>query len=262
MQRARRLASTAVVAVLAVTGLTACQQSPDVAAYIAGGTITEARIQGIYDQVRDELTAARAKAQQQGEAKGASAEPLPPLTMPIKQRDVLNTLLSVDLLRKSARAHGVQPAASPTVDQVAQARNFSPQWEYTQLYAETYRLRTALQGAMAPAELTDADLRDVHQRLIKGGAADPSTTFDQFKGTLSEQNKALLQSYVAMRTELEKTVEKDHVKLNPRYGAQQVALLSAQSQDGNDVPLVVLTLAGNGAGDPYVTDVSAVTTVS
>ncbi|MEV4638136.1 hypothetical protein AB0J80_12375 [Actinoplanes sp. NPDC049548] len=263
MQRARRLASTAVVAVLAVTGLTACQQSPDVAAYIADGTITEERIQGIYDQVRDQLTAAREKAaQQQAGADGASAQPLPPLTMPIKQQDVLNTLLSVDILRKSAQAHGVQAADAPTVEQVAQARNYSPQWEYTQLYAETYRLRTALQGAMKPAQLTDDDLRDVHQRLIKGGAADPSTTFDQFKQTLSEQNRALLQNYVAMRTELEKIVKDDKVKLNPRYGAQQVALLSAQSADGNDVPLVVLTLGGDDAGDPYVTDVSTVTTVA
>ncbi|BCJ52214.1 hypothetical protein Asp14428_36890 [Actinoplanes sp. NBRC 14428] len=263
MQRARRLASTAVVAVLAVTGLSACRQSPDVAAYIAGGTITEKRIQGIYDQVRDELTAAREQAQQQAGAKGPSAEPLPPLTMPIKQQDVLNTLLSVDILRKSAQAHGVQPAASPTVEQVAQARNYSPQWEYTQLYAETYRLRTSLQSAVAPATLTDDDLRDVHQRLVKGGAADPGTSFDQFKSTLSAENKTLLQTYVAMRTELEKIVADDKVKLNPRYGAQQVTLLSAQSADGKDVPLVVLTLSGGDSSQgAYVTDVSAVTTLA
>ena len=91
---------------------------------------------------------------------------------------------------------------------------------------------------------------------------DTIATFDDFKRTLSEQNKALLQNYVAMRTELEKIVKDDKVKLNPRYGAQQVALLSAQSADGNDVPLVVLTLGGDDAENPYVTDVSTVTTVA
>ena len=263
MQRARRLASTAVVAVLAVAGLTACQQSPDVAAYVGGGTITEKRVQDIYGQVRDQLTAAREQAQQQqGEANGASAEPLPPLAMPIKQQDVLNALLSVDVLRKSAQAHGLKPADSPTVEQVAQARNYSPEWEYTKLYAETYRLRTALQSAVTPATLTEADLRDVHQRLVKGGAADPSTTFEQFQSTLSPENKSLLQTYVAMRTELQDIVEDEKVKLNPRYGDQQITLLSAQGANGQDVPLISLAFAGNEAGDAYVTDVSAVADVA
>ena len=261
MQRARRLASTAVVAALAVAGLSACQQSPDVAAYVGSATITEARVQDIYDQVRDELTAAREK--QQSEAGTASAEPLPALTMPIKQQDVLNTLLTVDVLRRSVQAHNLKAADSPTVEQVAQARNYSPQWEYTQLYTETYRLRTALQSAVTPATLTEADLRDVHQRLVKGGAADPSTTFEQFQSTLSPENKSLLQTYVAMRTELEKIVADEKVKLNPRYGNQQVTLLSAQSQDGKDVPLIVLPFAGDDqAGDAYVTDVSAVADVA
>ncbi|OJF14699.1 hypothetical protein [Couchioplanes caeruleus] len=261
MQRARRLASTAVVAVLAVAGLTACQQSPDVAAYTAGGKITEDRIQVIYDQVRDQLTEARAQAQRQGEASGATEE-LPPPVMPIKQQDVLNTLLSVDILRKSAQAHGVSPAGSPTVEQVAQARNYSPEWEFTQLYAETYRLRTALQSAVKPAQLTEADLRDVFGRLVKGGAADPNSKFEEFQSTLSPENKSLLESYVAMRTELERVVADQKVKINPRYGAQQVTLLSAQGADGKDVPLVVLSLSGDDAEDAYVTDVSAVTTVA
>ena len=262
MQRARRLASTAVVAVLAVAGLSACQQSPDVAAYVGGGTITEERVQDIYGQVRDQLTAAREQAQQQGGADGASAEPLPPLVMPIKQQDVLNALLSVDVLREAAKARGVQPADSPTVEQVAQARNYSPEWEYTKLYTETYRLRTALQSAVTPATLTEGDLRDVHQRLVKGGAADPSTTFEAFQSTLSPENKSLLQTYVAMRTELQGIVEDEKVKLNPRYGNQQITLLSAQGANGQDVPLISLAFAGNEAGDAYVTDVSAVADVA
>ncbi|MFI5492721.1 hypothetical protein [Actinoplanes sp. NPDC051859] len=259
MQRARRLASTAVVAVLAVAGLTACQQSPDVAVYSAGGKITQERVQGIYDQVQDQLVAERKKAQEQAEAAGTEALPQP--VMPFKQQDVLNTLISVDILRKSAKAHGVQPAAAPTVEQVAQARNYSPAWEYTQLFAETYRLRTALQAAVPPATLTDADMRDVYTRLVQGGAADPNIKFEEFSSTLSAENKALLQSYVSLRTELGEIVKNDKLKINPRYGNQEIVLLSAQGGDGKEVPLVVLRL-GDEAGDAYVTDVSAVTTVA
>ncbi|WP_198029026.1 SurA N-terminal domain-containing protein [Actinoplanes sp. N902-109] len=259
MPRARRLASTAVVAILAATGLSACQQSPDVAAYVGDDTITQDRVQKIYDQVKDELTAARQQAQQQSSSASGGAAAL---TMPIKQQDVLNTLLSLDVLRRSAQAHGVQAAAEPTVDQVAQSRNFSPSWEFTKLYTETYQLRAALQSKVPPATLTEADLRDVYQRLIAGGAADPGTSFEQFSTTLSDQNKQLLQTYVALRNELQTITTDEKVKLNPRYGNQQVTLLSAQSAQGKDVPLVVFTFAGDADEEPYVTDVSTVTSLS
>ncbi len=262
MPRARRLVSTAVAAALAAAGLAGCQQSPEVAAYVGGGTITEDRVEKIYDQVRDELTTAQEQARAAGEANGASAEPISPVTVPIKRQEVLNTLLSLDVLRRAAQAHGVQAAAEPTVDQVAQARSYSPQWEYTQLYAETYRLRAALQPVVSPATLTDDDLRDVYQRLTTGGAADPSATFDQFKSTLSDENKKLLETYVSLRNELQQIASDEKVKLNPRYGNQQVTLLSASTQSGGEVPLVVATFTGASDEDPYVTDVSAVTTVA
>lgn len=259
MLRARRLASTAVVAALVAAGLAACQQSPDVAAYLGGGTIPQARVEKIYDQVRDELTTAQAAAASQA---GSSPGAVAPATVPIKRQDVLNTLLSLDVLRRAAQAHNVKPAAEPTVDQVAQARSFSPQWEYTKLFAETYQLRAALQPVVPKATLTDADLRDVYQRLVGGGAADPATPFDQFKSTLGEENQTLLQTYVGLRDELEGIAADQKLKLNPRYGDQQVTLLSASAQSGGEVPLVVATFAGNSAEDPYVTDVSAVATVS
>lgn len=261
MRRARRIASTAVVAAIAVTGLSACQQSPDVAAYVGKQSISEDRVEEILDQVRDDLTEARSKAAATGEAGGASAGAVSPLVMPIKQQDVVNTLLSIDVLSKAAQAHGVQAAAEPTVDQVAQSRSYSATWEYTKLYTQTFQLRAALQSKVTPATLTDADLRDVYKRLIAGGAADPSTPYDQFASQLSADNKKLLETYVAMRNELQDIAADAKVKLNPRYGNQQVTLLSAQSADGKDVPLVVVSFAGNADEAPYVTDVSAVTTL-
>lgn len=255
MQRARRLASTAVVAVLAVSGLSACRAEPGVAAYLGDGkTITEARIEGIYDEARDELTKSREQVQQQAST-GASAPAVPPVEVPFKQKDVLNALLTVQLLEQAAATHGVQAASEPTVEQVAQGSSFAPTWEYTKLYARTFQLRAALLPKVTPAPLTDADLRPVYDRLRAGSSSD-TTPYDQFKGQLSEENKQALQQSIGLRNELSKIVADDDVKLNPRYGDQQLVLLSTQAGD-TQIPLVEVPFAGAGASEaPFVTDVS------
>jgi hypothetical protein len=255
MQRARRLASTVIVAALAVGGLTACRAEPDVAAYIGtDGQITEAQVERVYDQARDELTAARAQVQRQNQQSGASTEPAPPVQMPFKQQEALNVLLTVDLLERAAARFGVQAAAEPTIEQVVQGSNYSANWEYTRLYARTFQLRAALLPKVPPAQLSDAELRPVYERLTAGGG--DTTPYDQFKTQLSDANKQALQQSLGLRDALLKVVADEHVKLNPRYGDQQVVLLSANA--GNQpLPLVEVSLAGPEADQaPFVTDVS------
>lgn len=265
MLRARRLASTAVVAALTVSGLAACRQSPDVAAYLGGATIKQDRVERIYDEVRDDMTAAQLAAREQAAAAaaegGASPEPAAPVQVPIKRQDVLNTLLTLDVLKRAAQTRGLPPADAPSAEQIAQEAGLSPEWEYTELYAETLRLRAALRTAVQPATLTDADLRDVYERLTAGGAGQ-TPTFEEFRTTLSPDNKTLLETYVALREELEGIAADQKIKLNPRYGDQQVTLLSANTDGGGEVPLVAVTFAGSADEDPYVTDVSEVATVS
>jgi hypothetical protein len=256
MQRARRLASTAIVAALAVSGLAACRSEPDVAAYVGGGaTITEAEIDNVYDQARDKLTAAREQAQRQNEQAGASTEPAPPVQVPFKQQDILNTLLTVKILEKAAAAHNVQAASEPTVAQVAQSSRYSPDWSYTELYTRTFQLRAALLPVVTPAQLTDAELRPVYDRLVQSGAGD-ATPYEQFKSQLSDTNKQALQQSLGLRDEVLKIVADEDIRLNPRYGNQQLVLLSAQAGD-KDVPLVEASFAGaDGSKAPFVTDVS------
>jgi len=255
MQRARRLASTAVVAVLAIGGLSACRSEPDVAAYLGDGkTIAEDRVEAIYNEARFELTKSRKQIQQQN-APGASASALPPVEVPFKQKDVLNALLSVDVLEQAAAATGVQAASEPTVEQIAQASSYSPNWLYTKLYARTYQLRSALLPKVTPAPLTDADLRPVYERLVAGGAGE-AASYEQFKSQLSDQNKQALQQSIGLRNQLAKIIEDDAIKTNPRYGDQQLVLLSAQLDSGN-VPLVEVPFVSAGASEaPFVTDVS------
>jgi hypothetical protein len=254
MQRVRRLASTAVIAALVVSGLSACQAEPDVAAYVGSlGTITEAEVKQVYNEAKDELTASREQVRQDQAAPTASspAAPLPPVQVPFKQQDVLNALLSVDILGKVAADHHVQPAGEPTIEQVAQGTSYSPSWAYTELYARSYQLRAALLPVVTPAQLTDADLRPVYDRLRAGGAGD-STPYEQFKSQLSEENKKALQQSLGLRDEVAKIVAAEQVKPNPRYGDQQLVLLSAQA--GNtQVPLVEVPLSGPGASQaPFV----------
>jgi hypothetical protein len=255
MQRARRLASTAVVALLAVGGLSACRSEPDVAAYLGDGkTITEAHVEGVYNEARRELTRSREQVQRQ-DTTGASAAAVPPVEVPFKQSDVLNALLSIDVLEQAATAKGVQPAAEPTVEQIAQSAGYSPNWLYTKLYARMLQLRSAVQPKATPATLTDADLRPVYERLVAGGAAD-APSYEQFKGQLSDQNKQALQQSLGLRNELAKIIQDDNIKTNPRYGDQQMVLLSTQVGNAQ-VPLVEVSFAGAGtSAAPFVTDVS------
>ena len=252
MQRARRLASTAVVAVLAVAGLSACRADPGVAAYLGGGeTITRAEVDKIYEQARKDVDEAREQAPPA--APGASSQATPPVEVPFKQKDVLNALLTNKVLEQSATAKGVQAAAQPTAEQIAQGSGLSPEWEYTKLYVRSLQLREALLPKATPAPLTDADLRPVYDQLLAGGASDP-TPYEDFKSQLSEQNKQALGQSIGLRNELSEIVAKANVKVNPRYGDQQLILLAAQAGNAN-VPLVQVSLAG-AAESPSVTDVS------
>ncbi|MET8148986.1 hypothetical protein ACIBSW_33055 [Actinoplanes sp. NPDC049668] len=256
MQRARRLASTAVAAALVVCGLSACQAQPDVAAYVGSlGTIMADEVTAMYDQAEQDLTATRDEVQQQ--QAGASAEPVPPVQVPFQQQDVLSNLLTVDILQKLAAAHNVQPAAEPTVDQVAKATSYSPTWAYTELYAQAYRLRSALLPAVAPAELTDAELRAVHDTL-SAAAPGQLAPFEQFKTELSAENKKALQQSLGLRDEVEKIVAAENVTPNPRFGTQELVLLSAPTGNETPIPLVTASLdAGTGPSEaPFVTPAS------
>jgi hypothetical protein len=91
--------------------------------------------------------------------------------------------------------------------------------------------------------------------MLAGQATDQP--FEQFSQALAAEDKQLLATYKTMSAELTKIVERDQVKLNPRYGNQQIVLLSAQSPQGSEVPLLTFDFQGNADEDTYVTDVSA-----
>src|SRR5690349_10209192 len=152
MQRARRLASVAVVASLAVAGLSGCRSEPTVAAYVGDTKITEDRVNSVYDEAQ-----AAAVPAQQGE------EPAPQLT----RAQVVRTLVSGEVLGAVAKARNLKLPADIGVDQAASDLRIAPSAEYVRLYATAKAYVTLLrQDAPTTGEPADADLHQVFDVLV------------------------------------------------------------------------------------------------
>ena len=238
MYRARRLASVAVVAALAVTGLSACRSAPSVAAYVGQAKITEQRVDDVLKG---------AQANQAAAAAGQSAAK-------ISRQDVVDTLVGLDVMRELAKKHNVSPTAIDPA-RVAQSLGVNAQAEYVGLFTEYRGLLNALSTGVQPAQPTQADLRDVYDRLTKGGANPDGASFAQFTSGLAQQDQQTLAQNIGLRNQLEPEIGKLSTKVNPRYHSPELPLVSTQTSQGTVLPLIVLSLAPSTSQSP-VLDVS------
>lgn len=236
MQPSRRLASMAVVASLAVTGLSACRSEPAVAAYIGDTRITEKRVQQVWDDARAALG-------------GDSA-------MPITRTDVVNVLVSRDLIDRVAQRHNVRVPADLSYDQFAPLLRLPAKAEYVRLYAQYSALQYTVEQSMtSTTALTEADLKDVYQRLIANQGIDPTTTFDAFKTTVPENVTQELQTAVALREEVHQIADPLKVTINPRYQPIELGVYGVQNQQTKAIYQIVAAQVGDDTSVP-VSDVS------
>jgi hypothetical protein len=235
MQRARRLASVAVVAFLAVSGLSACRAAPGVAAYVGSAKITEDRVDRIFDDAKTRAVAP------------AAGQPATGLA----RQDIVSTLVGLDVLRSYAKEKSLTAAALPTAD-VAKSLSLQADAAYVPIFTEFEGLLQAISAKAAPAQLTEADVRDVYQRLVAGGALKDKQPFEQFAGSLAQQDQQVLQQRIALRNELQPAAAKLDIDVNPRYSSG-ITLLSASGATGNSVPLVIVQL-GDADNTVPVTD--------
>jgi hypothetical protein len=236
MYRARRLAAVAVAA-LAVTGLSACRSAPDVAAYVGSAKITEARVGHLVDEAKSKRTA-------------GTQVPAP------SRQDVVDTLVGLDVLQDIAKQKGITPTAVP-VDQLAQSLGLAADSEYVAISVQYRGLLGAVSSGAKPATPTEADLRDVFNRLTAAGGNPNGQTFEQFAGSISAQDQQTLQQNIGLRNELEPQIAKLNTVVNPKYSAPQLPLVSLQDAQGKNVPLVVVSFAPPKSSDaPTVVDVS------
>ncbi len=237
MQRSRRLASMAVVASLAVTGLSACRSEPAVAAYIGDTKITEKRVQEVWDDARAAL--------------GGQA------AMPITRADVVGVLVSRELIDVVAQRHNVTPPADLTYDKIAGLLRLPAKTEYVRLFVQYSALQYAIEQTITnvPA-LTEDDLKDIYQRLVRNQAFEESSNpFDAFKGTLTEDVAKNLAAGVALREELEEVSGPLDVTVNPRYQPIELGVYGIQNDETQPVYQIIAAQVGGNASVP-VSDVS------
>ena len=234
MRSARRLASIAVVATLAVAGLSACRSEPSTVAYVGDTTITEARVTDVYNEVYDAVSATPP-------AKGTA------VAMPITRTDVAQVLVSEAILPEVARQHNVSLPADLAVSEYANAKHVPADSEYARLFAQSVEYVNGLrqQVTSAPA-LTDEDLREVYDALLATGQLPAGTPFDQFKGSLPEENTQAVQTAIAARNEITEVAGKMNVTVNPRYQPMTIPVLFIQTQQGAISSLVNAPVGASG----------------
>jgi hypothetical protein len=244
MQRARRLACSAVVAFVALAGLAACRSEPGVAVYLGNRTITMDRINAVYDDARTKLETAvdKVRAQQAGKP---GAQPVPAtVDLPISRQDVLAAIVGVDVLKGYAQRKGVSPEPV-TAQDVVQEIPLPADSEYIKMAVEYRGYINGLAVAATPATPTEADLRDVYRRLGRAGGFGPggAVPFEEWTASLTAQQQQVLRQFVGLRNELSKEVAGLKATVNPRFGAAELPLLPFADANGKPAPLVVLPLA-------------------
>jgi hypothetical protein len=232
MPRARRLASTAVVAALAVTGLAACNRAPSVAAYIGNAkAVTEDQVQGVYDN-------AQAKFVSDGKT-----------TLPVTRQEIVDELLGLDVMREIAKQRGV-PATAIPADTFVKYLGLPADAEYTKLYTELQGLVDAIGQQATAVQPTEADLRDIYNRLKAAGAQD---TYEQFTAGLTAAARQQIAKPLGLRDDLRAETAKLHITVNPRYTTPTVPIFVIEDPNGGLLALVDVAI-GSGSASAPVTD--------
>jgi hypothetical protein len=228
MRRARRLVSVAVVASLAVTGLSACRSAPAVAAYVGDVKIADSRARAVYDEVHKAMVAA---------GPSTTGEPAPDVT----RADVVGVLIGAELLPELAKQQNVSLASDIPLDTYAAALRLPANTEYTRLYVQASEyVRQLLPKVTNLPQPTDADVREVFNALVKATGTS-GTTFEQFKSGLTADNTKALQSAAGLRQEIDAAAAKADLRINPRYEAASLPVLQSEVQQNG--PLVRLMSA-------------------
>jgi hypothetical protein len=255
MQRARRLASAAVVATLTVSGLAACRSQPDVAVYFGNtSAITVSEVQRIYNDVKSKLETAQDVAlQRQAEASGAEPSAAPPVNVPVTGPQIVGALVTHDIVSRVAKAKNVTLTGELPLAEAGQALGLPPDSEYLKVYVENRLLLNQLLTTAKPVRASDADVQHVFDVFKDTGAMDPSLTFDKFKQQVSPQALQTLGSAVAVRNDVQAQLDQLNVKVNPRYEPAEIDVYSESGPDNQPLSLVSVPLADTDDASP-VTD--------
>lgn len=231
MQRARRLASAAVVASLAVTGLSACRTEPSVAAYVGDARITESQVQAVLDQARDAV---------------AAAPPSSKVSMKVTRDMVVSTLVINDVMSEVATRHGVTLPTDLQLSRYAEVLDLPETADFVRLFATSRQYVPALLAETKTGPVpNEAEQKQVYDALAAAGAVKPGTSVAQFWAGLNEQEKQTVQISTGVLREIGEVAAPMRVKLNPRYGPVTFSVLTVSLQSGESVSLMNATLGSD-----------------
>jgi hypothetical protein len=240
MQRARRLASVAVIASLALAGLAACRSSPDTVAYIGGG---DQAVRISNDHVEEIYTDAQAK--QTGARKNTDGTETQPTQ--VTRSEIVSTMIGLEVLREYGRQKNITPEPLPAAD-VADSVFLAPDAKYVPIYTEYLGYMQAILGKVQPSQITEADVRQVYDRLVAAGAV-TNTDFQTWAGGLSQQDQQTIGQRVVLQKELQPVAAKMNIDVNPRYPSE-FAVLQTHGRDGRAIPLIVVPVGDTADADP------------
>ncbi|MGI5212130.1 hypothetical protein [Plantactinospora sp. CA-290183] len=240
MQRARRLTSIAISAVLGVTALSACRSEPGVAAYIGDRKITEDQVSAILDD-------ARSKVPPGGHVAGATPAPeqpegAPPQATEVKaptRSAVVSALVVGDICRRLATEKGFQPKEQAPVDRFAEQMGLPAGSDHVRNLVE---LDACLAGMPAgnPVAPTPEEMADLVARGKAAGVVPPEVKVEEAATQLDGE---LLRGRLAMRNTLAEALKTYRVTVSPRYRPLEYTVLPFS--DGT--PALAVQVAGGGS---------------
>ncbi|WP_430788553.1 hypothetical protein [Actinoplanes sp. G11-F43] len=247
MQRARRIVSTAVVACFAVAGLGACGFQPEIAARVGSGTtISEDRVQKIWDGTHKTLS-------NREPAPGASAGPV---RVPYTRGDLVRAIVSRDLYGRLAEQKNVPLPTGLPYDEAGAQFGLPGNDTFVRLYTENAVLQNQLTKAVTnPAPPSEAEMRDVFDRISDNGGVQPGTDFTAFASMLTPEDQTALSAALSVRKDLLALADQLDVEVSPRYQPFELGLLGVTNQSTGQSYSVVAAALGEDLRVP-VEDVS------
>ncbi|GAA3772396.1 hypothetical protein GCM10022225_69720 [Plantactinospora mayteni] len=232
MQRARRLASIAVIAVLGTTVLSACRSDSSVAVYLGDKKITEDEVTSVLDDVRSKVPPG-------GHEPGATPAPDAPEVKAPARAQVVGTLVMREVCLKLAADKGFTPSEQAPIEQVAQATGLPADSRYVRLFSELDACRAGIPVAQ-PVAPTQEELMDVVARGRVAGVI-PEEAKDAEAG--QQLDGDVLRRALAMRNTLVEALENSDLTVNPRYRPLEYPVLTFS--DGS--PALVIPIGQSGA---------------
>jgi hypothetical protein len=239
MQRARRVAIVAVLALVGGLALAGCRSQPGAAIYVGAARYSEKYVDDLSEQFLK----------------------VPGFNRSAGRQTVAQWIVMRDLGKRMVADNG-WPA--PKVDKDAAKGQFQDALQSSdpataqktidsidpliRLYAEFQGYNAATQQHAQPAQPTDADYADLYQRAKAAGLVEPGTDEAGYRQALGAQNDQLFRANIGLRNMYLETIKKANVSVNPKYAPVELTLL----HDSNNHPLVVIPLIAKAAAPAVV----------